>query len=423
MDSSNITDETTGNNNSVNNNKNGRSESKVSKLKVEELYKIFGDHPEKAFEMMEQGYSKEEILEKSRQTIGVNGVSLEVEAGETFVLMGLSGSGKSTLLRCLNRLIDPTKGQVLIDSDNVLDMNQEQLRELRRKKLGMVFQRFGLFPHKTVLDNVAYGLEVQGIEQSERRESAAKVLDVVGLKGWGDSYPAKLSGGMQQRVGLARALASDPDILLMDEPFSALDPLIRKEMQDELLSLQAKLNKTIVFVTHDLDESLKVGDRIALMKDGVIVQTGTAEEILTNPANDYVEKFVEDVDISRIRTAEGVMKTPSATITPKDGPRLALRRMREQGISSIFVISKDRKLEGMLTAEDALSAADNNKDSITDIIIKDIPKVAQDTPLNELIPIIAESKYPAVVTDENNVLRGIIVRGAVLAGMVKGDNE
>lgn len=423
MDSSNITDGADGHNIRDNNSQNKRCDEKVPKIKIENLIKVFGDHPSKAIELLEQGYSKEEILKKTRQTIGVHSVNFEVYAQETFVLMGLSGSGKSTLLRCLNRLIEPTRGKVLIDGEDILQADKETLREVRRKKLGMVFQRFALFPHKTVVDNVAYGLEVQGIDIEKRREVANKVLETVGLKGWADSYPSQLSGGMQQRVGLARALASDPDILLMDEAFSALDPLIRKEMQDELLSLQAKLNKTIIFVTHDLDEALKIGDRIALMKDGAIVQIGTPEEILTNPANEYVEKFVEDVDISRVLTAEGVMKSPNATVTPKDGPRLALRRMREQGISSIFVLTKDRKLEGLLTAEDALAAAEAKKDTIKDAIITDIPRVSPDTPLTDLIPIIADSKYPVVVTSEDGVVLGIIIRGAVLAGMVrKGEN-
>jgi len=424
MSSSNITDSADGHNIRENNSQDKRSGRKVPKVKVENLIKVFGDHPEKAIELLEQGYSKDEILEKRRQTVGVHSVSFEVNASETFVLMGLSGSGKSTLLRCINRLIEPTRGKVIIDGEDILQADKEKLREIRRKKLGMVFQRFALFPHKTVVDNVAYGLEIQGIDVEKRRETARKVLETVGLKGWEESYPAQLSGGMQQRVGLARALASDPDILLMDEAFSALDPLIRKEMQDELLSLQAKLNKTIIFVTHDLDEALKIGDRIALMKDGAIVQIGTAEEILTNPANEYVEKFVEDVDISKVLTAEGVMRSPNATVTLKDGPRLALRRMREQGISSIFVVTKDRKVEGLLTAEDALAAAEAKKESIKDAVITDIPRVSPDTPLTDLIPVIADSKYPVVVTSEDGTLLGIIIRGAVLAGMVrKGENR
>jgi len=395
----------------------------MAKVTVENLVKIFGDHPGKALKMLEEGKSKQEILEATRCTVGVYNVSFEVQEGETFVLMGLSGSGKSTLLRCLNRLIEPTGGKILIDGEEITGVDDKKLREIRRNKLGMVFQRFALFPHRTVVDNVAYGLEVQWMKKEERLEKARRVLEVVGLKEWENSMPSQLSGGMQQRVGLARALASDPDILLMDEAFSALDPLIRKGMQDELLSLQATLNKTIIFVTHDLDEALKIGDRIALMKDGAIIQIGTSEEILTNPANEYVEKFVEDVDMSKVLTAEGVMKKPDAVVTLKDGPRQAMRRMKENGISSIFVVTRDRKLSGLVMAEDALNAVEAHQDHLDEIIIKDIPRVSPDTPLTDLIPIIAESRYPIAVVDEQNHLKGIIVRGAVLAGMVrKGDN-
>ncbi|WP_347487912.1 quaternary amine ABC transporter ATP-binding protein [Desulfoscipio sp. XC116] len=395
----------------------------MSKVTVENLVKIFGDHPSRALKMLQQGKSKEEILESTKHTVGVYNVSFQVREGETFVLMGLSGSGKSTLLRCINRLIEPTGGQVLIDGEELTGVDENKLREIRRQKLGMVFQRFALFPHRTVVDNVAFGLEIQGLSKEERLTKARQVLEVVGLKEWENSSPAQLSGGMQQRVGLARALASDPDILLMDEAFSALDPLIRKGMQDELLSLQATLNKTIIFVTHDLDEALKIGDRIALMKDGAIIQIGTPEEILTNPANDYVEKFVEDVDMSKVLTAEGVMKKPDVFITPKDGPRTAMRRMRENGISSIFMVSRDKRLNGLVMAEDALKAAEEHKENLDDIILKDTPRVSPDTPLTELIPLVAESRYPIAVVDEQNYLRGIIVRGSVLAGMVrKGEN-
>jgi glycine betaine/proline transport system ATP-binding protein len=396
----------------------------LSKIIVENLVKIFGDHPARALKMLQEGKSKEEILKTTKHTVGVYNVSFQVEAGETFVLMGLSGSGKSTLLRCLNRLIEPTSGRVLIDGEDITGMDENKLREIRRKKLGMVFQRFALFPHRTVVDNVAYGLEIQGINKEERLEKARRVLEVVGLKEWENSMPNQLSGGMQQRVGLARALASDPDILLMDEAFSALDPLIRKGMQDELLALQASLNKTIIFVTHDLDEALKIGDRIALMKDGAIIQIGTPEEILTNPANEYVEKFVEDVDISKVLTAEGVMKKPDVVATTKDGPRTALRRMKENGISSIFVLSRDRQLVGLVMAEDALQAIEEHKETLEDIIIRDTPRVAPETPLTDLIPMVAGARYPIAVVDEQNFLKGIIVKGSVLAGMVrKGENK
>lgn len=391
----------------------------MAKVSVKNLVKIFGDNPGRAIKMLEEGKSKEEILEATRNTVGVHNVSFDVEAGETFVLMGLSGSGKSTLLRCINRLIEPTSGQIFIDGEDITKIGEAELRQIRRRKLGMVFQRFALFPHRTVLANVAFGLEIQGIDKEERLAKARQVLEVVGLKGWEDSMPSQLSGGMQQRVGLARALASDPDILLMDEAFSALDPLIRKGMQDELLALQAALNKTIIFVTHDIDEALKIGDRIALMKDGAIIQIGTPEEILTNPANEYVAKFIENVDMSKVLTAEGVMKKADAVVTTKDGPRQAMRLMKENGISSIFVVSRDRKLAGIVVADDALKAIKEDKSNLDDIIIRDVPIVSPETPLMDLIPVMAKSRFPIAVVDAQKRLMGIIVRGSILAGMVR----
>lgn len=391
----------------------------MSQIVVKDLVKIFGEHPEAALKMLQKGCSKTEILEKTRQTVGVYNINFHVNEGEVFVLMGLSGSGKSTLLRCLNRLIEPTGGSIKIDGHDLTKANPEKLREIRRKKISMVFQRFALFPHRTVLDNVAYGLEIQGVTPAKRREKAAQMLEVVGLKGWENSMPSQLSGGMQQRVGLARGLVNDPDILLMDEAFSALDPLIRKEMQEELLSLQNTLNKTIIFVTHDLDEALRIGDRIALMNDGTIVQIGTAEEILTNPADDYVEKFVANVDRSKVLTAEGVMKAPSPVVSLKDGPRVALRLMKEHGISSIFVVTRERKLIGIALVEDLIQLVKEHKENIMDIVHQNIPKVNMDTPIIDIIPIIAETRYPVAVTSEDDKLMGILVKGSVLAGMVR----
>ncbi|MDD4238715.1 MAG: glycine betaine/L-proline ABC transporter ATP-binding protein [Desulfotomaculaceae bacterium] len=391
----------------------------MSQIIVKDLVKIFGDHPEEALKMLREGCSKSKILEKTRQTVGVFDINFHVNKGEVFVLMGLSGSGKSTLLRCLNRLIEPTSGTIDIDGQDIIKAKPDMLREIRQKKISMVFQGFALFPHRTVLHNVAYGLEIQGVSLEKRREKAAQMLEVVGLQGWEDSMPSQLSGGMQQRVGLARALVNDPDILLMDEAFSALDPLIRKEMQEELLSLQNTMNKTIIFVTHDLDEALRIGDRIALMNDGAIVQTGTAEEILTNPSDDYVEKFVADVDRSKVVTAESVMKAPTPVVSLKDGPRVALRLMKEHGISSIFVVTKDRKLVGIVLVEDLIQMVNEQKENIIDIIHQDIPKVNMDTPIIDIIPIIAETRFPVAVTREDNRLMGILVKGAVLAGMVR----
>lgn len=391
----------------------------MAKIVVKDLVKIFGDHTEKALNMLQKGVSKDEIYKKTRQTVGVYNINFEVNEGETFVIMGLSGSGKSTLLRCINLLIKPTSGTILIDGEDITRASQEAIRNLRRKKMSMVFQRFALFPHRTILNNIAYGLEIQGVPLSERREKAMQVLEVVGLQGLEDSYPAQLSGGMQQRVGLARALASDPDILLMDEAFSALDPLIRRGLQDELLSIQSALNKTILFVTHDLDEALKIGDRIALMKDGVIVQIGTPEEILTNPVDEYVEKFVEDVDFSKVLTAEGAMKAPDPIVTLKDGPRVALRLMREHGISSIFVVNRERKLSGLVMAEDALRSVKENREDLNDIIITDVPRVSPDTQICDIIPILADSVLPIAVTRDDNKLAGILVKGSLLASLAK----
>ena len=385
------------------------------KIKVQNLTKIFGNKPEQGIELLKQGLSKNEIMDKTGLAVGVNNASFEVEEGQFLVIMGLSGSGKSTLVRLVNRLIEPTSGSVIIDGNDITKMTADELRNLRRKKFAMVFQRFALFPHRTILKNVEFGLEIQGMEQSEREQKAREALDLVGLKGWEDSYPEHLSGGMQQRVGLARALAVDPDILLMDEAFSALDPLIKKEMQDELLALQNRVNKTIIFITHDLDEALKLGDKIILMKDGAIVQEGTPEDILTNPADEYVEKFVEYVNTSKILTASGVMKKVKNVAYTKDGPRTVLRKMEEEGISSIFVVNRDWTINGIVFAEDAAEAAENGVKEITNIIKKDVIQIGPDTPVSEIFPVIATATYPIVVADENKKLLGIIIKGTILA--------
>ncbi len=389
----------------------------MEKIRVEHLTKIFGHHPEKALELIAQGKRKDEIFAETRQTVGVYDASFTVQEGEIVVVMGLSGSGKSTLVRCLNRLIEPTAGKVVIDGQDVTALSKNELRQFRQKHLGMVFQNFALFPHRTVCQNTEFGLEVQGVEAAKRREQAMKALEQVGLKGWEDQLPAQLSGGMQQRVGLARALALDPDIMLMDEAFSALDPLIRRDMQDELLDLQDRVQKTIVFISHDLDEAIKLGDRIVLMKDGAIVQEGTAEEILTNPANDYVARFVEDVDMSKIITAESVMKKAVAVaVYPGDGPKAALRKMEKAGISSIFV-RKDRHLEGLVTAEDAARAAQRGDKTLDAVLRRQIDRVSPDTPAIELFPLLAESSFPVAVVDAENRLKGVVIKGSLLAGI------
>jgi glycine betaine/proline transport system ATP-binding protein len=383
-------------------------------IQVQNLYKIFGINPDRVFPLLERGLSKEEILKKTGCTVGINNASFEIEKGEVFVVMGLSGSGKSTVIRCLNRLIEPTKGKVLLNGDDIMTMGKEELMNARRTQLSMVFQHFGLLPHRTVLANTEYGLEISGIPKSERSEKAVRALELVGLAGYEASYPSQLSGGMKQRVGLARALANDPEVLLMDEAFSALDPLIRNNMQDELLELQARMHKTIVFITHDLDEALKIGDRIAIMKDGAVVQIGTPEEILTQPANDYVRAFVQNVDKTRVITASSIMRKPETIIYPKDGPRMAARKMQQGGHSSIFVVDSDRKLWGLLTIDDALDLEKKNERDIRPKLITDLYVASPDTPISDLFLTAVQAKYPIVVRDENGTLRGILDRATVL---------
>lgn len=390
------------------------------KIKVEKVYKVFGKEPQRGVKMLEKGLGKDEIMKKSRLAVGVNDASFEVCKGELLVIMGLSGSGKSTLLRCINRLIEPTAGKVLIDGTDVTALSDEELRQMRMKKFGMVFQRFALLPHRTVLQNTEFGLEIQGMASAKRREKALQALKLVGLEGWEDSHPEQLSGGMQQRVGLARALAVDPDILFMDEAFSALDPLIRREMQDELLALQARVQKTILFITHDLDEALKLGDRIVIMKDGAIVQIGTPEDILTMPESRYVERFVEDVNLAKVLTAKTVMHKATTVVFPKDGPKTALHKMKETGISNILVVDREQRLIGRVTADDALRVSKTGEKTLENIILKDVPTVEADTIINELF---AEQDFPIAVTDEQNHLKGIIIRGSLLGALAEGGSK
>ncbi|WP_010648875.1 quaternary amine ABC transporter ATP-binding protein [Oceanobacillus massiliensis] len=390
-------------------------------IEAKNLSKVFGKNTKQALNLMDDGLNKEQILKETGNTVGVNRASFSVEEGEIFVIMGLSGSGKSTLVRLLNRLIEPTEGSILIDGEDLAKMDKNSLRKVRREKLSMVFQQFALFPHRTILENAEFGLEIQKAPKEERREKAKAALEMVGLGDYIHQKPKQLSGGMQQRVGLARALANDPKVLLMDEAFSALDPLIRKDMQDELIELQSSMKKTIIFITHDLDEALRLGDHIALMKDGMVVQIGTPEEILMNPANDYVEKFVEDVDRSKILTAQHIMKRPETVNIEKHGPRVALERMREEGISSILVIDGKRNLQGYITAEDASEARKQDIGNLHDILRTDIPKVERETAMNEIFTIIHDALTPVAVVEDSKLV-GIIVRGAVIAALA-GDGE
>lgn len=394
-------------------------------LEVKHLTKVFGKKQKAALDMVKQGKSKTEILEKTGATVGVYDASFDIKEGEIFVIMGLSGSGKSTLVRMLNRLIEPSSGSIMLDGKDISKMNSEELRNVRRHDINMVFQSFALFPHKTILENTEFGLELRGVSKAERQEAAEKALDNAGLLAFKDQYPNQLSGGMQQRVGLARALANKPKILLMDEAFSALDPLIRREMQDELLDLQAANKQTIVFISHDLNEALRIGDRIALMKDGQVMQIGTGEEILTNPANDFVREFVEDVDRSKVLTAQNIMIKPITTTIELDGPQVAIMRMHSEEVSMLMATNRRRELIGALTVDAALEARKKGL-PLSEVIDRNVLTVSKDTVITDIMPLIYDSSAPIAVTDDNNKLLGIIIRGRVieaLANIPEADAE
>lgn len=390
----------------------------MAAIEIKNLTKIYGNNPERALELISEGFDNETIRKQTKQVVGIRNVSLTVEHGESFVIMGLSGSGKSTLIRCINFLNRPSSGTILIDGQHLMELDKKGLREVRRKKMAMIFQSFALLPHRTVGANVAYGLEIQSVPADERTAMIENALALVGLEDWADVYPHQLSGGMQQRIGIARALATDPDILLMDEPFSALDPLIRQDMQDELIALQQELQKTIVFITHDLDEALKIGDHIALMKDGEIVQIGDPEDILLNPATDYVARFVENIDRSKALSAGAIMVRAHSITYPKEGPRVALHQMERLGISGIFVVDRNQQLLGYLSAEDAAQLTRRNERNLDEFIEKDVPVVAPDTPLYDLLDTMAHTPIPIAVVDDSRKLRGTLVRGSVIAGLV-----
>lgn len=394
-----------------------RRNNDLPKVKVNHLTKIFGKKTKPVLEMIRANKSKTEILEKTGATVGVYDVNFEVEEGEIFVIMGLSGSGKSTLIRLLNRLIEPTSGNIYIDGQDISSLDKEGLREVRRNKMSMVFQNFGLFPHRTILENTEYGLEIRGVPKEERQAKAEKALENSSLIAFKDQLPSQLSGGMQQRVGLARALANDPEILLMDEAFSALDPLIRREMQDELLDLQENVKKTIIFITHDLNEALRIGDRIALMKDGQIMQIGTGEEILTNPANEYVRTFVEDVDRSKVLTAQNIMVPALTTNIEIDGPTVALKRMRQEEVSMLLAVDKKRQLKGVVRAEKALEARKNGT-SLVECVDPEIQTIDKDMLVNDIFPLIYDAQTPLAVTD-NGKLLGVVIRGSVLEALAE----
>jgi len=383
----------------------------TDKIVAENLSKVFGDDPDEALELIRNGKTKDEVLAQTGQTIGVHSVDFSVAEGEVFVVMGLSGSGKSTLVRMLNRLIDASDGAIYLDGEDVCTANASALRRLRLEKITMVFQHFALFPHKTVLENVEYGLKIAGVAPDERRDRARDALDKVGLSAWGDSRPAALSGGMQQRVGLARGLAVDPEVLLMDEPFSALDPLIRRDMQNELLALQRELKKTIVFITHDLDEALTLGDRIAIMKEGRFVQVGTAEEIVGNPADDYVAAFTQDIDRARVFDAQRVMDVPEALDLDRDDPSTARQRLDDLRRDSLHVLAKG-ELAGIVTRRSLAQVEGRRGASLGDALQSETPTARPDTRLSSLYGA-CRSGLPVAIIDDSGEFVGVVTPEAV----------
>ncbi len=393
------------------------------KIVVKNLSKVFGRDPGKALKALKDGKSKAEILQDQKQMIGVHDISFSVKKNEIFVLMGLSGSGKSTLQRLINRLHEPSVGEIFIDGTDITKLNKKQLREFRRKHFcGMVFQNFAVLPHRTVLENVEFGLELQGIEKEKRRKKSREIIKIVGLEGNEESYPDELSGGMLQRVGLARSLAIDADIMLMDEAFSALDPLIRTQMQNELLELQDKMQKTIIFVTHDLDEAFRLGNRIAIMNDGKIVQIGTAEEIISRPANDYVKAFVKDMNRSAVLTAGAIMQPVAERAFTGDGPRTILRKIRKKGLSGILMTDTRSVLKGYIRADELAGYIKKNQDKedlpFDSSLVHEPAQVYEDTQISEVINMYTDHKFgPFAVTDEDDKLRGVIVRGAIIAAL------
>ncbi len=393
------------------------------KIVVKNLSKVFGKNPDKALKALKDGKSKDEVLRDQKQMVGVYDVSFSVKTSEIFVLMGLSGSGKSTLQRLINRLHEPSSGQIIIEGTDITKLNKKELRDFRRKHFcGMVFQNFAVLPHRTVLENVEFGLELQGAEKEDRRKKAREIIKIVGLEGNEESYPSELSGGMLQRVGLARGLAVDADIMLMDEAFSALDPLIRTQMQDELLELQNRMQKTIIFVTHDLDEAFKLGNRIAIMYDGRIIQIGTAEEIISRPANDYVKSFVEDMNRAAVLTAGTIMRPVEETAFPGDGPRTILRKIRKKGLSGILMTDTKRELKGYVRADELAEYINKHKDKeplpFDNSLLHKTEQVYENTPLSEVINKYTGLEFgPLPVTDENNKLKGVIVKGTLIAAL------
>ena len=384
-------------------------------LTLKNVCKVFGELPKKALKLLDKGLSKDEIFEKTGNTLGVVNASFDINEGEIFVIMGLSGSGKSTLVRLFNRLIEPSRGELILEGQDIAKASKSELRKIRREKMSMVFQSFALMPHMSVIENTAFGLELSGVSKEERNQRALDALSQVGLEAWADSYPSELSGGMQQRVGLARALANDPKILLMDEAFSALDPLIRTEMQDELLKLQQKHKRTIVFISHDLDEAMRIGDRIAIMHDGRVVQVGAPEEILKNPADDYVSSFFRGVDVSTVLSAGDIASKKQTTVIRREGTGIetAIIQLQETDREHGYLVNNDLTYIGIVTI-DSLKDARKLGESIEKAIIQGIEPIQTDQPLNELLGVVADAPYGPPIIDDDRVFKGALTRANLL---------
>lgn len=385
-------------------------------LSVRNLTMMFGRKKQQAAQLRAEQKSKEEILKETGVTLAVDNVSFDVERGKIHTLIGLSGSGKSTVVRCLNLLLTPTKGKIFFEGNDIQTFNAQQLRDYRRRHVSMVFQSFGLLSHRNVLDNVAYGLEIRGIKKKDRMDRAMEMIEMVNLKGWENKSIDSLSGGMRQRVGIARALANNPDILLMDEPFSALDPLVRQDMQFELLSIQEKLNKTVVFITHDINEAFKLGNTISIMRDGRIIQTAVPEEMTSNPADEYVSDFINSADKAQVYQVKSFMQTPSCLVSLQDGANTALALMRFHNVSSAYVVDNKMNFVGVLPLDAAFQVREG-KLSFKDALVNDTPTAKQDMQISDLIPIASQSRFPIAVLNDDGKFVGIISKAAILTSL------
>lgn len=386
-------------------------------LEASHVSMIYGHNKAKAAQLMEAGGDKASVLQETGATVALWDVNFKVRRGEIFVIIGLSGSGKSTIVRCFNQLLKPTGGYAAYEGQHIDTMSKQELLEFRRSKISMVFQNFGLFTHRTVLENVVYGLEVRGVPRQERRDKAMEVIKLVGLEGWEDRPITSLSGGMKQRVGIARALANDPDVLLMDEPFSALDPLVRQDMQFELLQIQRKLGKTILFITHDINEAFKLGDTVAIMRDGKIVQIDTPAGMSMAPADDYVRAFIESADKANVLKVSSIMATPTCIVREGDDPAIAVREMGREHLSTAYAVDHDMRLLGVVPVDAALQCW-REKRPLAEAIQRECVTTSPDVSVRDIMPIAAETRYPIAVVGDDGVLLGIVSRASVLSTMI-----